>query len=307
MFRFWYILCLWLLAIGCIGWPVYAQRFDQGMSQSTQVLQGRLDPTVAKIGVWWLSDLVISVLTRIIIPIVIAIGILTVIIGMYSVMTSTSDKDTSKGTNYIIRWTIGIIVMMSAQFIGTTLFTDIFGSGQMSSLNGVQIAQQVYEKILFPFLTLFIYLSLGILFIVLLTKTIQYITNTAESIQKQAINTILFTVVGILMIIWSKQIVELVYGTQQQVLNRNASNIGEIWVWALSDKNIEFFYQIINRVLGLTTFIILLLIVIQVFQMIINPDDENLFTKVKNTFIYVFIGILIIWAGYLIANFFIIV
>jgi hypothetical protein len=89
-------------------------------------------------------------------------------------------------------------------------------------------------------------------------------------------------------------------------LNNRAANIGEIWVGALSDKNIEFFYQVINRVLGLTTFIILVLIVIQVFQMLINPDDEGLFTKIKNTFLYVFIGVLVIGAGYLIANFFII-
>ncbi len=225
---------------------------------------------------------------------------------MYQVMTSTSADDTSKGVNYVIRWVVGIIVMLSGQFIGTIIFQDIFQGGRLASFRGVQTAQQIYEKIVFPFLKLVIYISLWALFIVLLTKTLQYITNPGETIQKQAINTIVFTVVGMLLIFGSKTIVELVYGTQQQVLNNRAANIGEIWAGALSDKNVEFFYQVINRILGLTTFIILVLIVVQVFQMLINPDDEALFTKIKNTFLYVFIGVLVIGAGYLIANFFII-
>jgi hypothetical protein len=284
----------------------YAQRFDQSMQQSTNVLQLRLDPSVSTVWAQWVYDLVFRVLQRIVIPLVIAIGILTVIIGMYQVMTSTNWDDTTKWVNYVIRWVVGILVMFSWQFIGAILFQDIFQWWRMSSFSWVQTAQIVYERIIFPFLKLAIYLSLGVLFLVLLTKTLQYITNTSETIQKQAINIIVFTIAGMLLIFWSKTIVETIYGTQQQVLNNRASNIGEIWAGALNDKNIEFFYQVINRVLWLTTFIILVLIIVQVFQMLINPNDEALFTKIKNTFLYVFIGVLVIGAGYLIANFFII-
>jgi hypothetical protein len=163
-----------------------------------------------------------------VIPLVIAIGILTVIIGMYQVMTSTSGDDTSKGINYIIWGVVGIIVMFSGQFIGTIIFQDIFQGGKLASFSGVQTAQQIYEKIIFPFLKLAIYISLGALFIVLLTKTLQYITNPSETIQKQAINIIVFTIAGMLLIFGSKTIVETVYGTQQQVLNNRAANIGEI-------------------------------------------------------------------------------
>jgi hypothetical protein len=108
-----------------------------------------------------------------------------------------------------------------------------------------------------------------------------------------------------LVIIWAKQIVEAVYGKQADVV-KAISNLGEVGTGILADKNIPIVYQVVNRVLGLTALILLILIIVQTIQLLINPSDEKQMTKVKNTILYMAIGIFVIGAWYLIVNFLII-
>ena len=58
--------------------------------------------------------------------------------------------------------------------------------------------------------------------------------------------------------------------------------------------------------MGLTAFFLLVIIVIQTYQMLVDPDDAAQLTKIRKTIMYAFIGIMIIGAGYLITNFVII-
>jgi hypothetical protein len=48
--------------------------------------------------------------------------------------------------------------------------------------------------------------------------------------------------------------------------------------------------------MGLITLIVLAIIVVQTFQLLTKPDDESQLTKIKQSFIYVFFGILLIGA-----------
>jgi uncharacterized membrane protein YdcZ (DUF606 family) len=77
-------------------------------------------------------------------------------------------------------------------------------------------------------------------------------------------------------------------------------------VGVLQDKNIEFYFAVINWILGILTFIILILIIGQVFSLLTNPDDSKAVGKIRQTFLYMFIGVMLIGAVYLITNFFII-
>jgi hypothetical protein len=109
-----------------------------------------------------------------------------------------------------------------------------------------------------------------------------------------------------LIIIWAKQLVEAVYGKQDNVLNQSAQNLWDIWWWILANKNIPIIYTIINRIMGLTALVVLIIIIFQTFQILVNPEKSENRQKLGKTILYIFIWILIIWTGYVITNFLII-
>ena len=84
---------------------------------------------------------------------------------------------------------------------------------------------------------------------------------------------------------------------------KDISNLGDIGTGILANKNIPIIYQIINRALGLITFVILIVIIFQTFQLLMKPDDAENTKKMTRSLGYIAIGILIIGAGYLITNF----
>jgi hypothetical protein len=74
----------------------------------------------------------------------------------------------------------------------------------------------------------------------------------------------------------------------------------------LADKQIPLVYTVVNRVLWLTALVILILIIVQTIQLLLKPSDEKQMTSVKNSLMYMLIGLLVIGTGYLIVNFLII-
>jgi len=58
--------------------------------------------------------------------------------------------------------------------------------------------------------------------------------------------------------------------------------------------------------MGLTSLVVLIIIIFQTFQLLMKPDSPEQMTSLKNSLIYVLIGLIIIGAGYLITNFLII-
>jgi hypothetical protein len=188
----------------------------------------------------------------------------------------------------------------------TVLFEEIFQSWDAVSINWVDVAMQLYEKIAYPFIKIVVYLALWVLFLVLTAKVFSFITNTDGSSQKKAWTMITWSTISMFIIIWAKQIVEAVYGKQSQVMNTNAQNLWDIWSWLLEDKSIPLIYNIINRVMWLTSLIVLCIIIFQTFQILINPDKADNRQKIWKSLIYIFIGILIIGAWYLLTNFLVI-
>ncbi|USN57395.1 MAG: hypothetical protein H6766_02920 [Candidatus Peribacteria bacterium] len=54
--------------------------------------------------------------------------------------------------------------------------------------------------------------------------------------------------------------------------------------------------------MGLTSLIILVIIIWQAYQLLTNPEDESKLAKVGKSLMYIFIGIVIIGLAYVIAN-----
>lgn len=167
------------------------------------------------------------------------------------------------------------------------------------------MAQGVYNNIVYPFVKLGMYLILGVMFIILVGRTLTFLFGSDDDAKKKAWTIIGRNIIAMIVIIGAKQIVEAIYGKFNQV-TQDVSNLWEIGSSILADRNIPILYQIINWAMGLTSLAVLIIIIFQTFQLLMKPDSPEQMTSLKNSLIYIFIGLIIIGAGYLITNFLII-
>jgi hypothetical protein len=135
-----------------------------------------------------------------------------------------------------------------------------------------------------------------------LIRVFSFVTSNQEEVQKKSKQIIISTVLWLFIIIWSKQLVEWVYGKELLIRNNAAVTITDVWSSFLSNINIPIIYDIIKRVMWLTWFVILALIIFQTFKMLTNPTDDKSLWEIKNTLLYALLGMIVIWSGYLIVN-----
>jgi hypothetical protein len=227
---------------------------------------------------------------------------------------SDKEEKTKKWIMLIVYWVIGIVIILSARYVWNVIFSDMLwswdiwwlGNDSLQSLNWVRLAQQIYEKIAYPFIKIIVYLVLWVLFIVLAGKTLWFVTKSDWSGQKKAATMIARSAISILVIIWAKQLVEAVYWKQNQVLDVQVQNLWEIGSWILADKSIPILYTVINRIMWLTSLVVLVIIIFQTFQILVNPDKTENRQRISKTILYIFIWILIIWTWYVLTNFLVI-
>lgn len=241
-----------------------------------------------------------------VIYIFIAIWISIAFVWWYKIMASDKEDSTKEWIRLVIFWIVWVIIMVSAKFIANALVwgnNGVISSGFMDdNPNGVQIASDLYEKVLYPFIKLILYLVIGILFFMMAAKVISFVTATDDSTKKKSLGVILWSVIWILVVMWSKQIVEAITWKQDAVLKTTATNIADMWNEILEFERIQLISQIINWVMWLTMLVILVLIIIQWYKMFAKPDDPKNRESLKKTLLYVIIGVLVIWASYVISN-----
>lgn len=278
---------------------VEADRFDLALSRSISSISKNIDAAEWAKGTDWLQNFVFNNLMNVLVPLIIIVGILSAILWFYKIMFSSDDKAVSEWAKYIIFGVVGIIVIMSAKFIGQNVY-DLLS---VQNIEWYSIATWLYDKIVYPFIKFAIYLVLWAMFILLLTRVITFLFGSDSDAIKKSGTMIAWNVISMLIIIGAKQIVEFVYGKQAQVLNEYATNLGEIGSGILADKNLPILYQIINYALGIASFVVLIIIIIQTIKLLMKPDDPAQIKNITKSFLYIFIGILVIGAGYLIVNF----
>lgn len=285
-------------------------------------LYNRLETWFSISGEWgeWIRDFIARVAVKIIIPIFVFIGIIIAIIWFYKLMWSTSQEEQKKAFNYLLRWTLGIILMVSAWFItnqlvwsswDTNIIWSIWSTANSEAPAGAVIAEQVYTQIVFPLLRIFIYFALGILFIMTITHAFKYLFSKDDEFQRKSFTILIYNALWIIVIILAKEMIEIVYGKYSDVINEevrsgSSTNAGDIGNGVLEITEFSWLQTAINWILSIATFIVLILIVYQSYQLLTNPSNEDLVGNLKKNVAYTFIGILIIGAGYLITNFFII-
>lgn len=279
---------------------VKANRFDLALNRSIESINKNLEAAEWAIWADWLRNFLFDKIMNVLVPLIIIVGILSAILGFYKLMFSSDENAVKEWTNYIIYGVIGIIVIMSAKFIGQNIY-DIITVDWW--IEWYKIATSLYDKILYPFIKLAIYLVLGAMFVILLWRVITFLFGSDTDAQKKAGTLIWRNIISMLIIIWSKQIVEVIYWARDKVVNENMTNLWEIGSWVLENKSIPILYDIINYALGIASLVILVIIIVQTLKLLMKPDDPAQAKSIKTSLMYMFIGILILWAGYLIVNF----
>jgi len=279
---------------------VEAERFDLALSKSIASINKNLEAAEWATGTQWLQNFLFNNIMNVLVPLIIILWILSAILWFYKIMFSPDDAAVKEWTRYIIFWVVGIIIIMSAKFIGQNVFDLLTpASGE---IKWFEMASWLYDKILYPFIKLAMYLVLGAMFVILVSRVITFLFGSDSDAQKKAGTLIWWNVISMLIIIWAKQIVQAIYGKQDDVV-KDITNLWEVWSGILADKNIPILYQIINYALGIASLVILVIIIIQTIKLLMKPDDPAQVKSIKNSLMYMFIGILILGAGYLIVNF----
>lgn len=270
------------------------------------------------ITIWWweqIRDTIVYVAIKVVIPVFVFAGVIIAIIGFYKMMSSDSDEDQKKWFSFILWWVVGIVIMVSAgyltnQLVGTEGTTDIIWSFSTKTsadpVYGAKLAEELYVKIFYPFLRVAMFVVLGILFMMAVVHAFKYIFRKDDEFQKKSFTILIYNALGIVVVILAKSMIEVIYGKYETVIDSNANNLWKIGDGVLEEANFLNLQTVLNWMLWLATFIVLILIIYQSYQLLTNPSDEELVTWLKKNIGYTFIGILIIGAGYLLVNFFII-
>lgn len=273
-------------------------------------LNGTLEESNTEAEKWadMFNEQILSIIGYVI-DVFIVIWIAVAFFGWYKIMMSGKEEDTKEGIRLVIFGIIWIIIMVSARFLAEGLvwnwwiISDEFKSPDDTEWpSGIELASNLYDTILFPFIKLVLYFVIGILFFMMAAKVVWFLTATDDSVKKKAGWVIIWCVVWILIIMWAKQLVEAIMWKQNDVLKKEAQWIDEQWNQILTFEEIPLIHQVLNWIMWLTMFIILILIVVQGYKLFTKPDDPKVRESLKKTLLYIIIGVLVIWASYAISS-----
>ncbi len=258
-----------------------------------------------------------------VIDVFIVIWIAVAFFGGYKIMVSDKEETMKEWISLVAFGILWIIIMVSARFLATSLVWSDGTGGiiweQFANVNKdkqpnwIVFADDLYNNIMYPFIKIALYFVIWILFFIMVGKVVWFVAATDDSAKKKAGWIIIWCVVGILIVMWSKQIVEAVMWNQNDVLKKATivdgkvieaapSWIDEQWNPILEFGSIPLIAQIINWVMGLTMFAIVILIIIQWYKIFTKPDDPKTRESLKKTILYILIWILVIGAAYVISN-----
>lgn len=255
---------------------------------------------------WW-SDGVIDAFTTIAFQIknfFIAIAVIFLIIGVIKLLFSSSDEENVKKWKSNIIWTsVGIFVMQIAFSVWNTLNlrTD-------SAVIGSRLGWEFWINIFSPIVNLLQMLAgFGFLFMAVWAFFMLVTAWGDEEKAKKSKNTILYAIIGFLLIKIPYAIVRSFYGrpgcenTSWSIINIGTCDIKEVdlttgigIVWKL--------FTFFNTFLSV---ICVLLIVYAGWLVLISWGDEEKLKKAKNTILYIILGFILLVGSHAIFRFFI--
>ena len=252
-----------------------------------------------------LSDFIVKVIEALI-PLLAMVGIILALIGFYKIMISEDAAELKKGWNFILWWIVGTLIMVAAAWIVTQLvganwiLTGIENGG--ADFNAGQFVADLYQKIVYPLLKVVLSLIIWIMFLMAVASAFKYLFSGDEEASKKALQILVFTVLGILVIILAKTMVESVFGSYQSVVDGN-TDLGWVGTGVFENADRKMLYTILNWLMGLLTFLLTTIIIYIGYLILVQPTDEETTGKLKKAVTRWLVGILLMGAAYLLANF----
>ena len=279
-------------------------RFDTILDQVRDPIKNKIDGPVSELWVGWIKSFVYDLIDRFAVRIAVLVWILFALLALYKIMFKNDEESLWQVKWLLIWWLVGIIIIMSAKFMGKILYTDVLSNGEVwvDGFNSIVMVWQIYDLLLYPLLKIAFYIMMSVLFVILLIRVFSFVTSDAEEIRKKSMQIIVSTTLWLFVLIASKQLVEWVYGKEVLIRNSAAVTVTDVGWAFLSNANIPIIYDIIQRVMWLSWFVILALIIFQTFKMLTNPTDEENISSLRKTLFYVVLGMLVIGTWYLIVN-----
>ena len=301
-------LFFWIGLVGNVFNLASANNFNDAMWKSVDMLTKakRLDAPIINEDDGEKAEELIDRIVDVFFSVMVVAGVLVAMIGFYQVLTSGDESQIKTWTNTIIYWVLWILIMFAAKYLTGVIFDWIFAWWTWKEVTTVEMIRKIYWEMVYPFIKIAIYLSLGVLVILMIVRVFTYITAQDDSTKKKSMWVIIWSVVGMLLITWAKQVVEAVYWKQEEVLKTGVTNLSKVGTRLLKPEDIPIVYNVINRALWLVAFALLVIIIIQTYKILTKPDDAATFTSLKKTIIYALAWVLLIGAAYLLSNLFII-
>ena len=277
--------------------------FTSSIDRSTETIQKHLDtaPTDINMKAWWVSWAIRKTID-VVFPVLVVVAVLVAMFGLYTVLSDPAKV--KEGMMTITYGMIWIVLLFSANYLSTTIFSGLWGwwATESTTIDMATLLTNIYSMMVYPFLKIAIYFSLGILVIIMMSRVFTYITSQDDKVKTKATGVITWSVVGMLIITGAKQIVEAIYGKQEAVLKGAPTSLTQIGSQILNPKSIPIVFQIMNWALGLISLILLVMIIWQTYQMLTKPDDASTFKTLRSTILCAFIGLVLIGSAYLLAN-----
>ena len=248
----------------------------------------------------------INIARKIIMPIVIVIWLLIAFIWFYKLAFSDKEDERKKWLNFVIWWTIWVVLMTSSYFIVDILiWINWWTSGIIwtnSNFDPATIANNLYAWIFKKFFVLAMYFVIWILFITLVITVIKLISSwDKEDMSKHSKTIIVWNTLWIIIMIFAQNIVNMFY-------SKVSSWSTSLWQQApiLENKHLWWLYTVLNYFLWFLAFIITIFIIYQAYLLLTKPDDDATYKNLKKYFVYIILWVLLIGWVYIIANFLII-
>ena len=206
-----------------------------------------------------------------------------------------SDEDSKKWRLGILYTSLGIVVMQIAYVLITTLYDQ--------KINGVT-AFDFLEKIIYPFVRMLELLaSFAFLAMAFYAFYLIITAGGADDKAKKGRQTIIFAIIGFLLIKVPRTLVESIYGRAEcygiifpQVCEPTGRNI---------TATVQIMTKLINYFNGFIGIITVILIIYAGFLVLTGGWDDEKLKKAKSIIKYALIGIFLLVTSYALFNFFV--
>ena len=233
----------------------------------------------------------------------IAIAAIFLIIGVIRLLFSNNDEESVKKWRWNIIWTsVGIFIMQIAFSVWSTLILT-----NSADRVGSALGWEFWVNIFWPIVDILQLLAaFGFIAMAIWAFFVMATAGDEEKVKKSR-NTILYAIIGFLLIKVPYEIVKAFYG--RPGCENSSGSLVSVWVCDIKGvdltKGIGIIWKIFAFFNTFLSVICVILITYAGWLVLISGGDEEKLKKAKNIIIYIIIGFILLMASHAIFRFFI--